>query len=72
MLPISLVKKIRPVGNAAGQGAKLALLNRGKWAEVQQLTELVEYFELAHCENFNQLFIENMYFPARPISGQER
>lgn len=71
MLPISLVKKIRPVGNAAGQGAKLALLNRGKWAEVQQLTELVEYFELAHCEGFNRLFIENMYFPARPISGQE-
>ena len=66
MLPEFPLNKIKPVGNTAGQGAKLCLLNRGKWEEIQGLTEQVEYFELSYLKDFSQVFIESMHFPRHP------
>jgi len=66
MLPEFSLKKIRPVGNTAGQGAKLCLLNQGKWKEIQELAEQVEYLELSYREDFSQVFIESMHFPKQP------
>ena len=63
MLPGFPLNKIKPVGNTAGQGAKLCLLNRGKWEEIQGLTEQVEYFELSYVKDFNQVFVDSMHFP---------
>lgn len=63
LLPPFPLEKIKPVGNAAGQGAKLCLLNRNKWAEVQAIAQEVQYFELSYCKDFNQVFIESLYFP---------
>jgi len=63
MLPPFPLEKIKGVGNAAGQGAKLALLNRGKWAQVQELADQVRYFELSYHKGFGDVFIESMYFP---------
>ena len=51
------------MGNAAGQGAKLCLLNRGKWTEAQGLARRVQYFELSYHGEFDQVFIESLYFP---------
>jgi len=62
MLPEFPLDKIRPVGNAAGQGAKLCLLNRRKWEEIQALTERVEYFELSGLSDFSRVFIDSMHF----------
>ena len=63
LLPPFPLEKIKPVGNAAGQGAKLCSLNRNKWAEVQEVARRVQYFELSYCKDFNQVFIESLYFP---------
>jgi uncharacterized 2Fe-2S/4Fe-4S cluster protein (DUF4445 family) len=66
MLPEFPLNRIKPVGNTAGQGAKLCLLNRGKWEEIQRLTEQVEYFELSYLKDFSQVFIGSMHFPRHP------
>jgi len=63
MLPPFPLERIKPVGNAAGQGAKLCLLNKGKWAEIQELAKRVRYFELSYHQGFSDVFIESMYFP---------
>jgi uncharacterized 2Fe-2S/4Fe-4S cluster protein (DUF4445 family) len=65
MFPPFPLEKIKLVGNAAGQGAKLCLLNRGKWAEIQKLAERLRYFELSYRKDFSQAFIRSMYFPLR-------
>jgi len=66
MLPDFPLEKIKPVGNTAGQGAKLCLLNYGKWEEIQELAGQVEYFELSYRKDFNRVFVENMRFPVFP------
>ena len=63
MLPPFPMEKIRPVGNAAGEGAKLCLLNKGKWAEIQELVEQIQYFELSYYKGFSDVFVKSMYFP---------
>lgn len=60
MLPDFPLTKIKPVGNTAGQGAKLCLLNQGKWGEIQELAERVEYLELSYRNDFSQVFMESM------------
>lgn len=66
MLPELPLSKIKPVGNTAGQGAKLCLLNQGKWEEIQGLAEQMEYFELSYLKDFSQAFIGSMHFPKHP------
>lgn len=55
--------KILSIGNAAGQGAKLALINRGKQEELEELTEEVEYIELSFRTDFTDKFMSAMKFP---------
>jgi uncharacterized 2Fe-2S/4Fe-4S cluster protein (DUF4445 family) len=66
MLPPFRLPIVRTVGNAAGQGAKIALLNRQKWAEVKRLTRNVRYFELSYHKGFSDAFMESMLFPVEP------
>ncbi len=63
MLPPLPPERLRLVGNAAGQGAKLALLNHKKWSEVQELAGQVEYFELSYRRDFSDVFVESMLLP---------
>lgn len=70
MLPAFSVEKVSSVGNAAGQGAKLGLLSRTKWRQVQELVEQIEYFELSFYEGFSDRYINSMYFP-KPIHNKE-
>jgi uncharacterized 2Fe-2S/4Fe-4S cluster protein (DUF4445 family) len=46
-------------------GAKLCLLNQGKWEEAKELEQKVEYFELSYRKDFSQVFIGNMHFPKK-------
>jgi len=64
MLPPLPVEKLKPVGNAAGQGAIMALLNRGALEELQKLTERMEYLELSYRSDFNEAFIRSLHFPS--------
>ncbi|MFB6214547.1 MAG: ASKHA domain-containing protein, partial [Candidatus Bipolaricaulia bacterium] len=63
VLPRIDLDKIVSVGNAAGQGGKLALINRGKMEEVNQIARDVEYIELSFRSDFTEKFMSAMSFP---------
>ncbi len=64
VLPKIDLDKIVSVGNAAGQGGKLALINRDKMEEVNRIASNVEYIELSFRSDFTEKFMSAMSFPA--------
>jgi uncharacterized 2Fe-2S/4Fe-4S cluster protein (DUF4445 family) len=63
MFPDCDLKNVYAVGNAAGDGARLALLNRDKGAEADEIARKVEYMELSIQADFQKEFIEAMQIP---------
>ena len=63
MFPDCDLKKVEYIGNAAGDGARIALLNVDKRKEANEIARKVEYVELALEEDFNDRFGEAMQFP---------
>jgi uncharacterized 2Fe-2S/4Fe-4S cluster protein (DUF4445 family) len=63
MIPDCDLKKVEYIGNAAGDGARIALLNTDKRKEANDVARRVEYIELALEEDFNDRFGEAMQFP---------
>lgn len=63
MIPDCELEKVEAVGNAAGDGAKLALLNRTKRKEAERVAAEVEYIETAIEPDFQMRFTEAMAFP---------
>ncbi len=61
MLPSLPINRFRQVGNAAGMGAKLALISLSQRAEAQAIASRVNYIELASAPNFMQTFIQASY-----------
>ena len=62
LIPAVLRRKIRPVGNAAGAGAKLALTDARAWAEAETLARTTEFLELATLPEFQDEFVEQLNF----------
>lgn len=65
LIPPELEDRVRPIGNAAGTGAKLALLSRGEFQRAAVIARFVEYVELGSYPNFPTLFANSMGFPER-------
>ena len=63
MFPDCDLKNIYAVGNAAGDGARIALLNRDKRLEADEIARKVEYMELTLEADFQKEFIEAMQIP---------
>lgn len=63
MFPDCDPKKVYAVGNAAGDGARIALLNRDKRLEADEIARKVEYMELTLETDFQKEFIESMQIP---------
>jgi uncharacterized 2Fe-2S/4Fe-4S cluster protein (DUF4445 family) len=63
MLPDISPDKIISVGNAAGDGARIALLNRGKRDEANRIARQVEYMELTIEEGFQDEFVAALHIP---------
>ena len=61
MLPRLPLDRFWQVGNAAGMGAKLALISRSKRAEAQALARRMDYVELATDSRFARIFAQAMY-----------
>jgi uncharacterized 2Fe-2S/4Fe-4S cluster protein (DUF4445 family) len=59
LLPALPLQRFKQVGNAAGMGAKLALLSTPKRAEAQALSARINYIELATYPKFSNLFARN-------------
>jgi len=64
VLPQIELDKIVSVGNAAGQGAKLALINMAREREVEELARDIEYIELSFRTDFTNKFMSAMEFPS--------
>src|SRR5271157_810892 len=54
---------IYSVGNAAGDGARMALLNTDKRKEADEVARQVHYLELTLEEGFNKAFAQAMWIP---------
>jgi uncharacterized 2Fe-2S/4Fe-4S cluster protein (DUF4445 family) len=52
---------LRQVGNAAGMGAKLALISSTKRAEAQRIADQVSYIELTNAPRFVHTFADANY-----------
>ncbi|HUS69936.1 MAG TPA: ASKHA domain-containing protein [Anaerolineae bacterium] len=63
LFPDCDLKKVYAVGNAAGDGARIALLNVNKRKEASEYARKVEYVELTVEGNFEKEFAQAMYFP---------
>jgi uncharacterized 2Fe-2S/4Fe-4S cluster protein (DUF4445 family) len=63
MFPDCDLTNVYAVGNAAGDGARIALLNREKRAEAEEIAREVEYVELTIEPDFQKEFIEALEFP---------
>ncbi len=63
MFPDCDLKKVYAVGNAAGDGARIALLNRDKRLEADEIARKVEYIELTVEADFQKEFVESMQIP---------
>lgn len=62
LLPPELRGKIHMIGNAAGEGAKLAVLHKAQYALASALSDSVEFLELANDPNFQDIFIDQLSF----------
>jgi uncharacterized 2Fe-2S/4Fe-4S cluster protein (DUF4445 family) len=56
-------EKVYAVGNAAGDGARIALLNVDKRKEADAMARRVEYVELTIEPDFNKIFTQALLFP---------
>ncbi|RJP70311.1 MAG: DUF4445 domain-containing protein [Candidatus Abyssobacteria bacterium SURF_17] len=63
MFPDCPLENVVAVGNAAGDGARMALLDINKRREADEQARRVEYVELTLEKDFEREFVEAMHFP---------
>jgi len=63
MFPDCDLDHVSSVGNAAGDGARIALLNRDKRLEANVIAKEVEYLELILEKEFQQEYMAAMFIP---------
>src|SRR5512147_3196206 len=63
MFPDVPIEKVVVVGNAAGDGARMALLNRAKRKEADERARWVEFVEIATEPTFEKEFMQAMHIP---------
>lgn len=63
LFPDCDLKNVYAVGNAAGDGARMALLNAGKRKEADKMAREVEYVELTVESDFDKVFAQAMWMP---------
>jgi uncharacterized 2Fe-2S/4Fe-4S cluster protein (DUF4445 family) len=63
LIPDCDPQRIVAVGNAAGDGARIALLNRAKRQEAMALAHSVRYVETAVAQDFQEEFVGALHIP---------
>jgi uncharacterized 2Fe-2S/4Fe-4S cluster protein (DUF4445 family) len=63
LIPDCDLSKVYAVGNAAGDGARIALLNRNKRVEAQRVAHSATYIETAVAADFQDEFVGAMHLP---------
>jgi uncharacterized 2Fe-2S/4Fe-4S cluster protein (DUF4445 family) len=64
LVPKLPITRIVAAGNVAGEGAKIAALSVTERAAANAVLDEVEYVELSGRDDFNDLFIDQLSFPA--------
>ena len=62
MIPPVLLERIRPIGNAAGEGAKRCAIIRSAWEYSKTLADHTEVLELASRPEFQDCFVDALEF----------
>ena len=65
LIPDCDLSRVVSAGNAAGTGARIALLNKGARTEIEQITQQIEKIETALEPKFQDHFINAMALPNR-------
>ncbi|WP_414834233.1 ASKHA domain-containing protein [Afifella sp. YEN Y35] len=63
LIPDCPIDKVKGVGNAAGTGARMALLNRSYRREIEEVVRQIEKIETAMEARFQEHFVAAMAFP---------
>ncbi|HXZ23653.1 MAG TPA: ASKHA domain-containing protein, partial [Methanomassiliicoccales archaeon] len=63
LFPEVPLERVKGVGNAAGAGATMSLLDSRLRQEAEELAKKVEYVELAAMPEFEDKFHSSLYFP---------
>ena len=63
LIPDCPLDKVAGVGNAAGTGARMALLNKGYRREIEEVVRKIEKIETALEPKFQEHFVNAMAFP---------
>jgi len=63
LIPPELISRIIAVGNAAGEGAKIAALSVSELKRVETMARNTEFIELASDPDFQDCFVEELMFP---------
>lgn len=63
LIPDCQLEKVYAVGNAAGDGARIALLNRFKRQQAGEIVHRVKYIETAVDPDFQDEFVKAMHLP---------
>ena len=70
IIPEMDMEQITPVGNAAGEGAKIALVSSKRLEEANSIAKKVRYIELSAHPSFRKRFIHSMFFLNRRFEDQ--
>jgi uncharacterized 2Fe-2S/4Fe-4S cluster protein (DUF4445 family) len=62
LLPAVAVERIRFIGNAAASGAQMALLSQKCRENAWQLARKIEYIEIAHESDFQDIYADSIAF----------
>lgn len=71
MIPDCPVEKVTSAGNAAGTGARIALLDRAARAEIEQVVRRIEKIETAVEPRFQEHFVDAMALPNKTMPYPE-
>lgn len=63
LLPQELRDRIEPIGNAAGEGSKIAALNKEEFHHCDQMARQTEFLELATHPDFQDCYVDELEFP---------
>ena len=63
LIPDCDLERVHAVGNAAGDGARIALLNRQKRLEAREYSQWVRYVETAVDPDFQDEFVKAIHIP---------
>lgn len=71
IIPAAPAEIISTIGNAAGMGAAMALLNKDERLRIIEAVKTIEKVETATEPRFQQLFVDAMKFPTAPKASEE-